>query len=237
MRHPTLIAAVVIGMLAVAPAASARPLELGSSGVDVRHLQQRLAELSFLPDSAASGQFDQRTWHAVVAFQGWQGIPPDGVAAGNTRRMLRRATLPQPSSRDDGFEIHLRAQVLLIVRNGTTRRAIHVSTGSGDRTPHGHFSVYSKQVMSWSKPFKTWLPLAQYFVGGIAMHQYFSVPAYAASHGCVRLPADEANVVWSKGEVGDRVWVTTDNRIVNISVRQLKRRAKVRAHVLRVMSL
>jgi hypothetical protein len=227
----------VLGTLVFAPAASARPLQVGSSGVDVRHLQQRLAELSYLPTSSASGQFDQRTWHAVVAFQGWQGIPPDGIVSGRTHQMLRRATRPNPSSKEDGFELHLRAQVLLIVRNGVVRRTIHVSSGSGDRTPHGHFSVYSKQVMSWSKPFKTWLPLAQYFTGGIALHQYFSVPAYAASHGCVRLPAEEANIVWSKGEVGTRVWVTTDNKIVNISAKQLKRRAKIRRHVLRIMSL
>ena len=50
--------------------------------------------------------------------------------------------------------------------------------------------------MSWSVPFKVFLPLASYFRGGIAFHQYPDVPGYAASHGCVRVPAPEAPVIW-----------------------------------------
>jgi lipoprotein-anchoring transpeptidase ErfK/SrfK len=61
--------------------------------------------------------------------------------------------------------------------------------------------------MSWSVPFQTWMPYAQYFLGGYAMHEYPSVPAYPASHGCVRLPAEEAPAAWRFGRVGMRVWV------------------------------
>jgi len=234
-------ATALLAALAFAPAASARKLTVGMGGIDVRHLQQRLGQLGYLPKGADGGSFDQQTWHAVVAFQGWQGIPPDGVAGGRTRRQLRSATRPLPSSHEDGFEIHVRAQVLLVVRNGRVARAIHVSSGAGDRTPHGHFTIYSRSPMSWSKPFKTWLPLAQYFNGGIALHQYFSVPAYAASHGCVRMPAEEATMVWNAGSVGMRVWVTTDNRVVRISARVRrqralqKRTAKARVHIVSVM--
>ncbi|MGH2919847.1 MAG: L,D-transpeptidase family protein [Solirubrobacteraceae bacterium] len=232
----------LIAGLALAPAASARKLTVGMNGVDVRHLQERLAELSYLPRSAASGAFDQRTWHAVVAFQGWQGMPPDGVAGPRTRRELRRATRPLPSSRRAGFEIHVRAQVLLIARNRRTTRAIHISSGAGGGTPLGQFSVYSKVPMSWSRKFKAWLPLAQYFNGGIALHQYGSVPAYAASHGCVRMPAEDAEVVWRASEIGTRVSVTADNKIVRVSARELRKRARDRhartlARVLSVMSL
>lgn len=242
-RVVILAAAIVLATLAFAPAASARKLTVGMDGSDVRHMQARLAELSYLPKSEATGYFDERTWHAVVAFQGWQGIPPDGVAGGSTRRAMRHADLPLPSSRQGGMEIHLRAQVLLIVRKGRTWRAVHVSTGSGGRTPPGHFSIYSQQVMSWSKPFKTWLPLAQYFNGGIALHQYPSVPAFPASHGCVRMPADDAQVVWKAGEVGMRVWVTDDDQVARIKavarVKRIKRhrRAKLLAHALTAMSL
>ena len=225
-------------VLACAPAASAREFTTGTSGVDVEHFQERLAELGYLPKSGVSGTFDEGTWHAVVAFQGWQGLTVDGVASGRTRRVLRNATRPRPSSKQDGFEIHLRAQTLLIVRNGRTSRAIHVSTGSGGLTPPGRFTIYSKQVMSWSKPFKTWLPLAQYFNGGIALHQYFSVPAFPASHGCVRMPSDEADVVWRAGEVGMRIWVEEENKVFNISeATRRKERKKVAAHVLSVIAL
>ena len=38
----------------------------------------------------------------------------------------------------------------------------------GTPTPPGSYSVFSKQVRSWSVPFQVWLPYASYFVGGIA---------------------------------------------------------------------
>jgi L,D-transpeptidase-like protein len=38
----------------------------------------------------------------------------------------------------------------------------------------------------WSVPFREWLPYALPFVGGIAFHEFGDVPAYPASHGCVR---------------------------------------------------
>ena len=226
-RFGVIATAIVLAALALAPAASARKLTLGKSGADVRHVQERLAELSYLPRGAASGEFDQRTWHAVVAFQGWQGMTPDGIVGRRTRKKMGTARRPPPSSRQEGFEIHLRAQVLLLVRNGRTARAIHVSSGAF-ATPTGHFSVYSRQVMSWSRPFKTWMPLAQYFVGGIALHQGYSVPAYPASHGCVRVPAEEVDLVWRSGRIGSRVWVENDHRVVRGPSREQieERRAK-----------
>jgi lipoprotein-anchoring transpeptidase ErfK/SrfK len=52
-----------------------------------------------------------------------------------------------------------------------------------------------------------WMPYASYFVGGIAMHEYPDVPAYPASHGCVRLPEGEASHVYSFVELGTPVYV------------------------------
>ena len=201
-----LMATVAVGLCATSTA-SARTLSLGSHGGDVWHVQADLAAVGYLPAGAVNGKYDERTWHAVVAMQGWQGVTRDGVVGPRTRRALRKAKRPVPSSRAPGFEIHIRAQVLLIVRRGRTVRAVHVSTGAGDRTPYGRFKIYSRQRMSWSRPFQTWMPFAQYFNGGYAMHEYPGVPAYAASHGCIRLPAQESRVVWRYGKVGERAWV------------------------------
>jgi hypothetical protein len=44
----------------------------------------------------------------------------------------------------------------------------------------------SKIQRWWSTPFREWLPWALPFVGGIAFHELQDVPAYPASHGCVR---------------------------------------------------
>jgi lipoprotein-anchoring transpeptidase ErfK/SrfK len=69
------------------------------------------------------------------------------------------------------------------------------------------FHVYRKELLSWSVPFSVWMPYASYFVGGIAMHEYPYVPEYPASHGCVRLPAGEAQRVFAFAEVGTPVSV------------------------------
>jgi peptidoglycan hydrolase-like protein with peptidoglycan-binding domain len=192
----------------VAPSAhtAAPMLHPGSRGPAVRSLQESLARLTYLPHSGVDGIFGMQTWHAVVAFQGWSGLSRDGVVGPRTRSALSHAHPPTPWSRASGFEVHVPQQVLLLVRDGRVQRAVHVSTGAGGRTPLGHFHVYRREPMSWSLPFHTWMPLAQYFSGGYAIHQFAPVPAYPASHGCVRVPDADARTVWQFGANGMRVW-------------------------------
>jgi Putative peptidoglycan binding domain/L,D-transpeptidase catalytic domain len=186
--------------------AAAPTLGPGSRGPAVHKLQSDLARLTYLPYSGVDGVFGTQTWHAVVAFQGWSGLTRDGVVGPRTRNALSHARRPAPWSRAAGFEIHLAQQVLLLVRDGRVQRSIHVSTGAGGRTPLGHFHVHRREALSWSVQFHVWMPLAQYFYGGIAMHQFGSVPPYPASHGCVRVPGAEARTVWRFGAIGMRVW-------------------------------
>ncbi|MGO8905837.1 MAG: L,D-transpeptidase family protein [Solirubrobacteraceae bacterium] len=193
----------------VATARSAPVLQLGSRGSAVRALQSALARLTYLPYGASDGVFGTRTWHAVVAFQGWSGLAPDGVAGPRTQAALVHAHRPTPWSTAEGFEVHIAQQVLLLVRGGRVRRAIHVSTGMpGWPTPVGHFDILARDPLSWSAPFQVWMPLAQYFYDGYAMHEFADVPDYPASHGCVRVPEAEAQTVWSFGQIGMRVWTT-----------------------------
>lgn len=179
-------------------------MRLGSGGQAVRELQKRLAWALYLPwGSAIDGRFGAQTWHAVVAFQGWNGLSRDGVVGLATRAALAHAQRPRAWSGTTGFEIHLAQQVLLLIRDRQVERAIHVSTGApGRSTPTGLFHVFRRETMSWSVPFHTWMPLAQYFSGGYAMHEYPSVPAYPASHGCVRVPDSESHTVWNFGYIG-----------------------------------
>ena len=99
-----------------------------------------------------------------------------------------------------------RQVALLIGKGGKTVRAIHVSTAApGHVTPSGHFRIYRKELMSWSKPFQVWLPYASYFYGGDAFHQYPSVPGYPASHGCIRIFDRDAIVMYHFATLGTRV--------------------------------
>jgi lipoprotein-anchoring transpeptidase ErfK/SrfK len=98
--------------------------------------------------------------------------------------------------------------VALLVQGGRLVRAIHVSTGKpGYATPAGTFNVYRKALKDWSYPFQVWLPYASYFTGGIAFHEYPDVPAFPASHGCVRVPAPEAPLVYRFAQMGTPVAV------------------------------
>jgi len=172
-------------------------------------IQRRLASLGYLPKNyVTKGSFDDRTQQAVIAFQGWEGLERTGRIDGATRSRLERPSHPVPSSRSPHHvEVHVDKQVLLLVEGRRVRRAIHVSTGAGGRTPIGSFSVYSKQRLSWSRPFSVWMPYASYFYGGYALHEYSYVPAYPASHGCIRMPASEAPVVYDFVSTGTPVLV------------------------------
>ena len=168
-------------------------------------IQRRLIDLGYLPSGAVSGDLDYRTSQAVMAFQGWSGLPRVGTVDATTKKRLGTASRPVPrakGTRGKRMEVHIDKQVLLLIENGTVKRAIHVSTGAGGRTPRGNFQVIRRERYSWSRPFSVTLPFAQYFYAGFAFHEYPSVPGYAASHGCVRLPSPEAPVVWEFGDFG-----------------------------------
>ena len=62
--------------------------------------------------------------------------------------------------------------------------------------------MYAKIERWWSVPFREWLPWAVPFVGGIAFHQFGVVPAFAASHGCVRQPISVARMTYDFAEIG-----------------------------------
>lgn len=188
------------GRRATVSVSSPQPaLHLGSRGARVRVLEQRLVTLRYLPPGSADAVFGQRTWHAVVAFQGWQRLHRDGVVGARTSRALASAGRPRPSAGfTRGLELDLDRQVLLVVKDGRTRRAIHISSAAGGRsTPRGRFDVYRRERLSWSTPYRVWMPYALYFSGGYAIHGFGSVPAYPASHGCVRVPMSEAPFVYA----------------------------------------
>jgi hypothetical protein len=184
-------------------------LQGGDRGRDVRELQRQLSSLGYLSSHAVDGGYGYATEQAIMAFQGYEGILRDGTAAPRTRARLFAASRPLASRGGaPHVEVSLARQTLLLVGSkGHVLRAIHVSTGAGGRTPSGNFSVIRKERMSWSRPFSTWMPWASYFYGGFAMHEYSSVPAYPASHGCVRMPSSEASAVYAYAGYGMPVFV------------------------------
>lgn len=184
---------------ALAAASAQARLHLGSRGPRVRALQRRLIGLGYLPSVAADGVFGMRTWHAVVAFQGWQRLHRDGIVGARTWSALASASRPRAWVRlARGLELDLQRQVLLVVARGRTIRAVHISSARpGYVTPRGRFRVYRRERLSWSAAYHVWMPYALYFSAGYAIHGFGLVPAYPASHGCVRMPLGEAPFVYA----------------------------------------
>jgi peptidoglycan hydrolase-like protein with peptidoglycan-binding domain len=177
----------------------------------VADVQRRLIALRYLPTGAVSGRLDYRTQQALLAFQAWNGLSRDGVADAQTKARLLTATTPRP--RPEAIagryaEVFRSRGVLLLIDHGTVVRAVHVSTGRpGLETPAGRFAIYLKIRMAWTAQFQEWMPYASFFYRGDAIHQLADVPAYPASHGCVRMPAPEAAWVYGFLRLGTPVFV------------------------------
>jgi hypothetical protein len=175
----------------------------------LREFQTLLTDLGFMGPGGISGELDDRTAVAVLAFQKWAWLPRTGELDATTARSLLRATRPNPATVGPGrrVEVLLDRQLALLVEGGRVERVIHISTGAYNRTPVGTFHVFRKERMSWSVPFSVWMPWASYFVGGIAFHEYPSVPSYPASHGCVRVNAYDAPRLYEFATSGTQVSV------------------------------
>lgn len=190
---------------AVKPPAPSKILQVGSHGEAVLALEKRLAELRY-DVGAVDGRYDRQTWQGVMAFQKYAQLKRTGTYTKETQEALRKAALPEgrhPKLGMPRIEIDIPRQILLYfdekgldrvlaVSTGSNRKYCEVSKKSGKqvcgvaKTPRGQFRIQYR-VAGWreSDLGKLYNPL--YFNGGFAIHGAPSVPAYNASHGCVRI--------------------------------------------------
>jgi hypothetical protein len=176
-------------------------LGLGARGASVLGLEQRLRELGFaLPRVDRYYGFD--TYQAVLAFQKLRGLARTGRVDAGVWRTLTQLGTVMPRYRGTHVEVSKSRQVLFLVRNSRVELIVHVSTGATGNTPIGHWRVYRKNV-GWD--WVLWYPM--YFLRGFAIHGYPSVPAYPASHGCVRVPMWVAPRLFSSVRYGESIYV------------------------------
>jgi putative cell wall-binding protein len=178
----------------------------GSSGAEVAWLEQKLTDLTYRP-GPVDGVFDKRTYQAVLAFEKWEGLSRDGVVGAGVWSRLLTATVPSPSRSGSGvwIEVSKAKQVLLQVEDGVVTRTLAVSTGNPDVgivTPSRTYTIYAKSG-KWDGP--RYKPL--YLRGILAIHGYPSVPAWPASHGCIRVPLWDMDEFFPVIAVGTTVYV------------------------------
>ena len=178
---------------------------IGSSGLFVQLIQQRLAALHlYIPQT---GVYDSGTGWALDAYH--------RLMHWGTYQTLDRRTI---SHLLDGFgEFKLRfpqngrhaegnlSLQLLALADGSHVVAIYPISSGKPSTPTilGNFRVYSKVP--------GYLPdgmyFSNFFVSGYAIHGYNPAPDYPASHGCMRVPIQDAISIYNWLAVGN--WVDT----------------------------
>lgn len=107
--------------------------------------------------------------------------------------------------------VSLAEQKLYVYRNGVRIGRSTVSSGkAGHRTPTGVFTILEKQVKHRSSIYKgASMPYMERLTwGGIALHAG-QLPGFPASHGCVRLPLDFAEKLYTVTSKGTVVIVTS----------------------------
>ena len=180
-------------------------LRIGSSGIFVRLLEQRLVDLQYrLVD--IDRRYDFRTADAVLAFRKVQRMLRISTVDAGIWRALAHPLRPRPRSSTSGFHIEVdqSRQVLFTVQDGSVTNIMHVSTGKASTpTRDGSFSVTSK--LAGYSDHQLYYP--SFFDGSRAIHGWPDVPTYPASHGCVRAPYWNAKWIYGLAAIGTRVIV------------------------------
>jgi peptidoglycan hydrolase-like protein with peptidoglycan-binding domain len=194
-------------------------LRRGDRGPAVTALQRDLRDLGYWRGGVGES-FGPLTEQAVTAFQKVEGLTPDGVAGPATRAALAGAGRPSTTASGDLVEVDKARQVLFVVRGGRVTWTLNVSTGTEQPyevdgrteladTPPGRWTVgWAVDGVDVGSLGPLYRP--RYFHrDGIAVHGYHSVPAYPASHGCVRVTEAAMDWLWSENvmPVGSAVWV------------------------------
>lgn len=192
-----------------APPTTTVETTLADADPETLEIQEQLTALGYWlgPIDGISGS---STSHAVTAFQKVSGLAVSGEADAETAAALSVASRPLPHNPDqDGFEVDLTTQVGFVVANGEVLWVVDVSTGkSSTPTPAGDYAVYREIDGNRVSALGT-LYRPKYFRGGYAIHGYPSVPAHAASHGCVRVTFAAMDMLWANDflAIGTPVWV------------------------------
>ena len=179
---------------------------IGSRGIRVRMLQRGLKRLGYA-GFQATGYFGPGTSRAVLAFRKVNHMSRIGYASADVFQQVfeRRGTfrLKYPRA-GKHVETDLSRQVLVLARNGKPQRIYHTSSGKASTpTVLGSFRFYRKDAGTNG----VGMVHSNYFIGGYAIHGYHSVPTYAASHGCLRVPIPSAWNIYSWIDLGDRIFV------------------------------
>jgi lipoprotein-anchoring transpeptidase ErfK/SrfK len=187
------------------------------SGPSTMAAQKKLLQLGFWLHNP-NGTFDDTTRQAVMAFQKYYQLRATGSISTATAFLLERMEIPATAieNRKTLAEVDKTRQLLFLVQDGVTTHVLNTSTGD-DReytepdsntpgvmitdtaiTPVGTFRINRERPDGWWVGDLGQIYRPKYFVGGVAIHGSLSVPAYPASHGCVRVSVAAMDMIWEQ---------------------------------------
>jgi hypothetical protein len=175
----------------------------GSRGPFVELIQQRLAALHFwIPQT---GVYDSGTGLAIDAYHRLLHWGTSQTLDGRTISYLLdgfgefKLHFPSHGRHAEG---NLSLQLLALADGSHVERIYPISSGKPSTpTVLGDFHVYSKVP--------GYLPdgmyFSNFFIGGYAIHGFNPAPDFPASHGCMRVPIQDATSIYGWLQIGN--WV------------------------------
>jgi lipoprotein-anchoring transpeptidase ErfK/SrfK len=191
----------------------------------VYDLESRLATMRYDVGNV-DGKYDLQTWEAVMAFQKVNVLKRTGTYGPETQIAMQTATTPSgllPNAGTPRVEVDIERQVLMYFDASGLSMVSAISTGSGRkycdtsgksgkqvcgsaRTPRGNFRV-QRRIKGDHESDLGHMYNPVYFTGGFAVHGSPSVPAYPASHGCVRVTNQTAEWFFDTVKTGTPVYL------------------------------
>jgi N-acetylmuramoyl-L-alanine amidase len=190
----------------------------GDQGPLVAVLQRQLSRLH-LYRGPIDGQFGVETAYSVVAFHKVMGLERTFAwEEGDSGHVADFALPPLPGRPDEPgrLEVDLGRQVLFLFEDGAVAEIVPISSGGTYKyyserqqawvwagTPRGDYTLL-RHSLGWNcDPLTGWCIYNPWnFTPYYALHGYRSVPAYPASHGCVRIPTWESDILESRLYIG-----------------------------------
>ena len=201
------------------PSPSPSPAKPLPPPYDVKAVQTQLTDLGYYV-AAIDGERGPALRSAVMAFQKVNGLGADGIVGKATLAALKapRKPTPRATSPANRVEVDLTKQVLYVIKGGAIVRILPVSSGNGETylqksgrkaralTPVGWYTI-QRRITGVREADLGTLYDPQYFYRGWAIHGSNSVPAYPASHGCIRVTRSDAKYLLRAISVGIDVYV------------------------------
>ncbi|NQV07718.1 murein L,D-transpeptidase [bacterium] len=184
-------------------------MDIGSEGPDVVVLQNALAERG-LYRGPIDGIYDSEVSYGVVTLKKVMDVERTFSFGPSDWQLLSRFELPKLPDRPDEpdrVEVDIGRQVLYVILDGEVETIVAISSGGSYTyfspnqqtlvsagTPRGDFNLFHFATGWHCDPVTTWCIYNPWsFTPYYAIHGYGSVPAYPASHGCVRVTVTDAD--------------------------------------------